>query len=89
MGIAHYAGIGRSSCKVFFYKIVYHKIAKLFSYIQYKMRKPVLHSGKAGIVKTINIAATGFFFGCSYAAAGIIPGFHGNAHYFIPFVMQH
>jgi hypothetical protein len=41
----------------------------------------------SGIIKRINITAARFF--GTGAAAGIIPGFHGNTHHLVSFMMQH
>src|SRR4030095_8470575 len=87
MSITEYTGIRCTACKVFFHKIVDHKIAKLVANVQDKMRKAVLHGGHAGIIKAIKVAAAGFFLPASTAC--IIPGFHSDPDYFITFIMKH
>jgi hypothetical protein len=42
---------GSTACHIFINKIINHEIAELFSDIQNKMRKPMLHRCHAGIVK--------------------------------------
>ncbi len=87
MGIAQHAGIGRAAGKVFVHKIVDHRIPEFFADIEHKMRKAMLYGGHAGIIKTIQVAAAGFFFGAS--ATCVVPCFHGNAHHFIAFIVEH
>ena len=87
MCVAHYARIRGATCNIFFYKIVDHKISKFTADIQYIMRKSMLNCRHSGIVKTIQVAATGFFF--TGAARCIIPCFHGNSYYIIPLLIKH
>jgi hypothetical protein len=51
------------------------------------MGKTMLDSSHPCVVETVEVAAACFFFRAS--AMGIIPGFHGNAHHFIPLFMEH
>src|SRR3954447_6825272 len=87
MSITHYTRVGSSTGEIFVDKIFNNKSTKLFPYIQYKMRKTVMHSSSTCIVETIKVTASSFFFTAS--CTGIIPGFHGNTDHLIPFVVQH
>lgn len=87
MCITEHAGIGSAASKIFVHKIVDHKITKLFADIKNIMGKAVLDSGLAGIIKTINIAAAGFFLTATTAA--VIPGLHGYSHNFITLIIEH
>ena len=87
MGIAKHTRVRRSTCQVFIYKILHYKWSEFFSYVQNKMWKAMLHCRHPGIIKTIQVATTRFFF--TPAAGGIIPCFHSNAYYFISLFMKH
>ena len=87
MGIAQNARIGRAACYIFVYKVINNKIPELVPDIQYEVRESVVYGRCAGIIKGIQVTATGFFL----AGAGrcIIPGLHGDTHHFIPLFMEH
>src|SRR4051812_23298508 len=87
MRIAHNTRIRCTSGKIFFYKIFNHKATKLFAYIQYKMRKAMLYSSLACVIKAVQVAATGFFMAAT--TGSIVPGLHCYTHYFISFMMKH
>src|SRR6266496_2721018 len=87
MCITKDARIGCATSKIFFHKIVDHKITELFTDIKNEMSKSMLNSSHAGIIETIEVAAAGFLF--ASAATAIIPCFHGDAYHFIALVIEH
>lgn len=87
MGVAENAGVGCAAGHVLIYEIFHDKATEFLADIENIMGKAVLHGGLSGIVEAVNVAAAGFLFAA--AAAGIIPGFHGDADYFIALVVEH
>src|SRR5688572_32657369 len=87
MGIAKHTRVRCSSREIFVNKIVNDKITKLVFDVEDIMCEAMLHSGHAGIVKAVQVAAIGFFF--TTAAGSIVPGFHGDAYHFVAFIMEH
>src|SRR4051812_34270382 len=87
MRITHHAGIGRSPGEIFINKVVDDEITEFFPYIQNEMRKSVLHCSHAGVIETIQVTASCFFFAAT--AGSVVPGFHGDAHHFISLIVEH
>src|SRR3954469_25675035 len=87
MRIAHHTRIGGTTGEVFVDKILYHKAAKLFADIKYKVWKSMVNGSSTRVVETIEVTTPGLLFTTSGTC--IIPCFHGNAYHFVTFVMQH
>lgn len=87
VGIAQDTGIGRTPRQVFLDKIIDDVIAKFVPDINNKMVKPHIDRHLPSIIYGVEAAAARFFFGT--AGVGIVPGFHGNAYHFVPFLVKH
>src|SRR5450631_3233817 len=87
MRIAHHTGVGGTARQVFVHEVLDDEPAELIPDIQHKMGKPMLYRRHTRVVKTVQVAAPGLFFG--RARTRVIPCFHGDAYYFIALIVQH
>ncbi len=82
VGVTEHTGVGRAAREVLVGETLDHPVPKLLPQVHDEVRKAVLSRHHTGVVHRLDGAAA-HFFSVAPPAGGIVPGFHGEAHYVV------